>query len=712
MGPKQLGFVVIAGLMAILAAALIGQAVVADDTGGFSQVIIQRPVERRTLKDVLTIRGELRREELQAINSAIDGKVSSVAVEDGQTVGAGDVLFALDGRAAVAVNGSFSFFRPLDVGSDGPDVQQLEEILSAAGYGVGRVDSLFTEDTRRGLARWQIDRGYGGATPEPDETITVSLGSNSAGYTLGKRNTAAFTIGPSVPTVRASGAHDATRFSIGPKDSHLPTLTITASPERVDEGQTSIVTIASDPAPDTDLTVDLTIGGDATGGPADDEDSDYVEFDTPITFPAGATTFDIAVDTLVDQVVESAEDITIALTDQFGNDPNYKVGPVNQATIRINANGDDLVPELTVSVDNDVIGENGAATITIDSTVESNEDIDLFYLLGGSAVNGTDYQELEGDVTLPAGSTSTTVTIQARADDRVEGDETVLFALEPRDHYVLGPQNAVEIKIESSDVPEMTLRGGGTIAEGGSGTFIIVASQPVVEDTSVNYSVSGSATPGIDYRALSGTVVMPAGASQVQVAIRTLDDDVIFQPSDMIVANWPARIGTVDVDEGEFVLQGSQVLSLTEPDFAITLGVSPSDRAELQLGQRVTVNLEAGDQEVDGVLTSLDDVATVDGAGNEIYEGEVEAEGDLEAVDGAAVTIEVTLTERTDVLAVPVAAVLQEAGERVVRIINDGGTISRIVVEIGLVDDEFVEIVSGLEGDEIVVVSVDAPEGS
>ena len=68
----------------------------------------------------------------------------------------------------------FSFFRRLDVGSDGPDVLQLEAILSASGYDVGTVDQLFTEETRSGLRDWQIARGYGGASQNPTK-ILLSL---------------------------------------------------------------------------------------------------------------------------------------------------------------------------------------------------------------------------------------------------------------------------------------------------------------------------------------------------------------------------------------------------------------------------------------------------------------------------------------------------------------------------------------------------------
>ena len=68
--------------------------------------------------------------------------MSSVLVDDGDTINAGDVLYAIDGRVAVAVDGEFFFFRRLDVGSDDPDVLQLETILSESGYDVGTVDQL------------------------------------------------------------------------------------------------------------------------------------------------------------------------------------------------------------------------------------------------------------------------------------------------------------------------------------------------------------------------------------------------------------------------------------------------------------------------------------------------------------------------------------------------------------------------------------------
>lgn len=690
------------GITAVVAGGVAVGRLTADDAPSSELLIVPRPVEVRDLDDVVTITGEVRRQEIQEINLPVDGKVSSLTVDDGDTVDAGDSLFALDGRSAVAVAGDFAFFRQLDVGSEGPDVQQLETILSASGYPVSSVDSLFTEETRRALADWQRDRGYGGATPETVETITVGLSSNPAGYSVGKANTVAFSIEPAPST---GGFGNARRPAAGaPK----PVIQLTATPLEIDEGNEVTLTFTASPVPTTDLTVDLTIGGDATGGQRQDADTDYRTIDNSFVMPAGAATYTITVPIFVDEVKEDQEDLTVSLTDQFGNDPNYVVGPSNQARIRIRANGDDLIPLVTVEASSARVDEGGTASFTFRSTVESNEDLDLSVALGGSAVSGSDFAEVDLEqITIPAGSKQTTLNVQIRADDVVEGDERLVVNVVDTAEYALGAAAQAAVTIESRDLPELTLVGGGAVREGGTTSFTIIADAPVTEDTSVNYQLGGTAQPGSDYETLEGTVLLRAGTSRVTVTIATIDDDVIFLPSDMVVADWPARVGKVLVDEGEFVLQGAPVLTLNEPDFTITLSVTAEERADLEVGLAVLVSLDAADQELAGTIATLDENATVADDGAELYEGTVVVEGDVAAVDGARATIDVTLSERLGVLAVPVAAVLRSAGGDEVRVINDAGTISRVKVTIGLVDGEWVEIVEGLKGDELVVVDID-----
>ena len=693
------------------AALLVSIAVFVVGSGGSDSsselLITPRLVERRDLQDVLTVSGEVRRDETRKINSAVDGKVSYINVDDGETIEVGDAILALDGRASVAVNGEFSFYRRLSVGSVGPDVRQLEEILVAAGHDIARPDDLFTEETRRALAEWQQTRGYGGATPEGNETLTVGLLSNPSAYNVGRANTVAFTVTPAVPSTSGSGIHPRVA---------LPVIGITVDKSRVNEGERITYTVTASTAPASNLVIAIASGGEATEGDDPMDGDDYSEILGTVTLPAGQTSVSFTADIFVDNVIEDEEDLTVTLTEQFGTDPDYDVGPTNQTRTVIEANGSDLDPRLTVTASNQSVDEGGTVTFTVRTTVESNRDIDFEVSLSGTATGDADYVlPDDDDYSIPAGARSTEIQIQARRDDAVEPDETLIFTLLPDApsggrvaEYSLGDSVSSTVTIESPDLPEMTLLGGGTVAEGRSGSFRIVADSPVTEDTSVNYQIGGTTTNGTDFDVLTGTVIMRAGTASVSIPVNFINDDVVFEPSDMIVAEWPARVGSVEVDEGEFVLQGAVMLNLTEPQFTITMKVSPSDRAELVVGQAVSVDLTVGGQVLPGVISELDDSATVGPQGEETYEGTIEVQGEFSAVDGATVSIDVTLAEVTNALVVPVASVLRSADGDIVRIVNDQGTISRVPVVIGLIDGEWAEIKEGLKGDELVIVDVES----
>ena len=695
------------GLIAVIGVAVL----VGRQSGGYSTnnelLITPRAVERRDLSDVLTVSGEVRRDETKKINSAVDGKVSQINVEDGDTVEVGDGVFALDGRTAVAVPGEFSFYRELTVGSVGPDVKQLETILNDSGYKIRDIDTLFTEETRTALAKWQFDRQYSGSSNESDETITASLSPNGAAYSVGRENTAAFIVTQAVPTSSGSSLRPLVV---------KPTLNISASTSTVAEGASVTFTITADVAPTSDLTIALNTTGSATAGDDPANDDDYDTILGSATIKAGELTTSFTSQVFVDNTIEDDEDIIVAMTTQFGNDPTYALGNTNQVRVVIAANGSELRPLLTVKASSETISEGSSVTFTVRTSVKSNRDIQFNVTLSGNASQDVDFLTPDRDTyTINAGSYSVDVQIQIRRDNTVEPDETLVLTLNSdtppsgkTDRYFLGTPTVAEVTIESDDLPELSLVGGGTVAEGGTSSFRIVADAAVTKDTSVNYQLSGTAQNGADYKALSGTIIMRAGSSSVTVPINVINDDVIFKPSDMLVADWPARIGKVEVDEGEFVLQGNVVLSLTEPQFTITMKVSPTDRAELEVGQAVSVDLKVGGQILPGVISELNDSANVGAAGEELYEGTITVTGDFSAVDGATVSIDVTLAEALQVLAVPVAAVLRSADGDEVRIVNDAGTITRVKVTIGLIDGEWVEIKDGLKGDELVVVDIAA----
>ena len=685
------------------------------------------PVERRTLSDEITVRGEIRRDQLQRITANVDGQVSSVLVDDGDTINAGDVLYAIDGRAAVAVDGEFSFFRRLDVGSDGPDVLQLETILSESGYDVGTVDQLFTEETRSGLRSWQIARGYGGASPEPNENIIISLSSNTAGYSIGAQNTIAIELQPSVPdqsltSAKSSWETQTALYSQNTMNAEAfvpanfasqnnvlqddrPVIEVSVNPSSVVEGETATFTFTSDIPMASDTVIDYVVTGSATA----DDDYEDDPLDGSFIFPAGAQSFDLQIETLTDNEIESAEELIIEVGEGFsvGDNLPYRLGALREAKLEITSPAGDVqtieIRSITPSV-----SEGGNLTFEFQTDKISNEDTIIKISVWGTATSGSDFIAEDLEVELPANQETVSLTFQTRNDSQVEPDEELWVTIlsNPNETYAIGsPKSALGI-IESNDLPELTISGGGGIGEGGNAEFVINADQPVTEDTSINYTLRGSATPGEDYKELPGTVIMPAGQSQVTVQIETIDDDVLFLPGDMVVASWPARIGTVSVDDGEFILLGQQVLTLTEPDFTITLTLNPTDRGNLEVGMEVEVELQASDQDaVPGVILELDETATVAADGSERYEGVIQTFEDLDAVDGANVNVDVTREEKIDVITVPVAAVLQDGqGNDVVRVVLTDGTTRQVQVKVGLSEGAYVEITEGLSGEELVLV--------
>ena len=936
----------VGGLAALLATVLTRPGEAGSATPGVDRAIAET-VTIRTLTDEMTIRGELRRDELQSINSSTDGRISGIGVEAGEVVAEGDALFSIDGRQTVAVAGNFAFYRQLDVGSDGHDVLQLETILDGAGYDVGDVDGLYTEETRSGLAAWQADHGYAGTSAEVNEVVTVSLQGNPAGYTVGAVNAVSVRIGPAEGgTIGLQGGQAVAVMAmaalvvdaVSAANAPVPTISLGATAVVVEEGRPVVVTVTADVAPTADLEIPITISGDVT------VDDDFVDPGDSIVLPAGrlsatleivtlldedrepyedlkvsigggfdslagvaprtlvvydlqaqiddkeerrtelvdeitdATTavqglreYDIRVEIadleerraeLLDDIAESVvaveteqtevnaletlrnlktdveqelmdkgiitmakaidadytpteadqlmvletaleeadsdldtEDITVSawrkafnayydaleaageesaeleaardaleaetdalallrdeqdrlvyrledaedrLADTLNAEDDslallrdeqqrltylletlhedlrvaqagrYVLSAANEVTVSIDDPDVPDVPILVLRADSETVSESGMATFTIETTVELVEDLDVFYVLEGTATPDVDFNAPDGDITMKKGLERVTLSIPIRADDDVEADEsvTVRLIVEPSGAYRLSDRDRATIQIKSADLPELTLTGGGEVTEGDTVIVTIQADQAPDKDTSVNYSVSGSAQAGVDYEVVTGTALLPAGQLSVDIPIRTILDDVFFMPGDMVVADWPARVGSVEVEEGDLVQRATPLFNLTDPGFTITLFASPTDRSKLAEGQLVTVNLASGGQEVDGIITQLDDTATTSG-GSETYEGVVETAETLVGVDGAVVTIDVVVEQSLDAVVVPIAAVLSDGGQEIVRVVTPEGVIERRAIETGMLDGAYVEVVTGVAPGEYVILEID-----
>ncbi|WP_431798786.1 peptidoglycan-binding domain-containing protein [Microbacterium kunmingense] len=87
------------------------------------------------------------------------GVVTSVAVSPGGEVTQGSVLYTVDLRPVVIAAGEVPAFRALQLGSQGPDVAQLQEMLAALGHYAGPTDGRAGAGTDAAIRRWQRSLG-------------------------------------------------------------------------------------------------------------------------------------------------------------------------------------------------------------------------------------------------------------------------------------------------------------------------------------------------------------------------------------------------------------------------------------------------------------------------------------------------------------------------------------------------------------------------
>lgn len=87
------------------------------------------------------------------------GVVTSVSVDSGGEVSAGDVLFAVDLRPVVVAAGATPAFREMALRDSGDDVRQLQELLTGLGFFGGEIDGVFGSGTAAAVREWQESLG-------------------------------------------------------------------------------------------------------------------------------------------------------------------------------------------------------------------------------------------------------------------------------------------------------------------------------------------------------------------------------------------------------------------------------------------------------------------------------------------------------------------------------------------------------------------------
>ncbi len=437
-----------------------------------------------------------------------------------------------------------------------------------------------------------------GAT-ESAETVILTL-TDGTGYTLGSPSVHTLTITDNDSTAAQTSVSFASASSSVAEDA----------------GTRNVRVNLSAAAPSGGLTLGYNVTGTATAGSGNDF---TIQGSGSLTIAAGATSATIPVAINDDGATESAETVILTLTDGTG----YTLGSPTVHTLTITDNDGTGPPPTTpvasfASASSSVAENVGTHTVTVNISPAPLGGLSLGYNVSGTATASSDFTiSNSGTVTVSAGATSATIPVAINDDSTEENAETVILTLTRGTGYTLGSPTVHTLTITDNDGPGTTDPPGprngnddedeneqdGEDQDPTPGTPVVAfaadtsrpredagtsdvpvtfAPAPAAALT-VHYTVTGTATTGRDFTALTGAVTVSAGATRVTIPVG-LTDDRLDEGAETVI---------LTLTEGEgYTLGTTQVhtLTITDNDTA-GLRMSPTTVHLAEAGEQATVSV-------------------------------------------------------------------------------------------------------------------------
>lgn len=160
---------------------------------------------------------------------------------------------------------------------------------------------------------------------------------------------------------------------------------------------------------------------------------------------------------------------------------------------------------------------------------------------------------------------------------------------------------------------------------------------------------------------------------------------------------------TINVAEGEEILSKSSILTMADiSTMKINLAIDELDIYKLKPGQQANVFSEALPGQVFKAHITKISLEGTQNNGITTFDVELELEKQDILKVGMSVEVEILVAEKKDVIVIPIAAVQDRGNKKYVLLVNEKNPEEPVMREVvtGLANENFVEIVSGLnEGD-------------
>lgn len=424
---------------------------------------------------------------------------------------------------------------------------------------------------------------------EGDETVSVTLLSGT-GYTL--------------PTV----ANRTRTLTIN--DNDFATLNIENT--FAVEGNGLVFTISSDKPVQYPFEVNTNYQNiSAQGGaPALIYPEDYNNVSQTIIFPVGSQSQDFSVPTTNDNVVEGDETFTVEL-----DADNTSVIDTDTAIGRINDND---TGNVTIEDVTETEGDNMRFRVTNNVAVPNPFTVTVNFVDVSASGGDVDYDSGQQILNFSgAAGQGRNVDVDTEDDNLVEGTETFTVTLTSSDAIVDDSDTATGF-IEDNDVFRASIiAADGTAVEAdpvtNTGTFTVDLGE--INNTgspvTINYSVTGTATSGMDFTALTGSVQIANGQQTNTILVTPINDNLVENTETVVVelttgtgydlGNLASRSSIVSINDTDTFVATVAATGATANEnpttngtFTVDLGATNNTGAALVVNYNVTGTATAG----------------------------------------------------------------------------------------------------------------------
>lgn len=181
-----------------------------------------------------------------------------------------------------------------------------------------------------------------------------------------------------------------------------------------------------------------------------------------------------------------------------------------------------------------------------------------------------------------------------------------------------------------------------------------------------------------------------------------------------LTAPYNLVIESIDVPETQNICTTSNYIEVSNlTTLETSISISENEINDVKEGQEVEITLNADETKTyTGSISKIDSIGNYSSSGT-TFSAIVEFENDGNIKIGMSLSCTVILEEEKEVACVPISAVYEnDEGKEYVNKIKDDGTTEQVIIETGIADDSYVQVISGLEINDKVQILTEITEST